>query len=98
MAKFRFDNKEEKKALQKRAEALKPKAIGVVATAQGWSQPRPNGTMELLVSFAGLDELLGDMETEVVEQVVDPEPVQVIEPPKLTPKKPGRPAKAEKAE
>jgi hypothetical protein len=73
MANFKFDSKEEKVRLKARAEALKPKVANVVATALGWAQSRPNGTLELLVSFRGLDELLGDMEPEAV----DPNPVEV---------------------
>lgn len=74
MANFKYDNHEDKKRLKDRALALKPRpATNVIATDMGWSHARPNGTMELLVSFKGLDALLGDVEPEVI----DPNPVEV---------------------
>lgn len=80
MARFNFATQEEKEGLKARAEKLRPlNVFNLVATARGWEQSRPNGTLELLVSFAGLDELLGDVEPVVVEGapvevVVAPEP------------------------
>lgn len=68
MAKFKFDSKEEKVRLQERAQSLKPKANNIVATELGWCQSRPNGTLEVLVSFAGLDSLLGDIDVEVTDE------------------------------
>jgi hypothetical protein len=65
MAKMKFDSPEEKKRLQERALALKPRVAGVVVTDQGWAVARPKGTMEILVSFKNLDELLGDAVSEV---------------------------------
>jgi hypothetical protein len=76
MARFAYVNQEEKEALKARALKSKPNAFNLVATERGWEQSRPNGTLELLVSFAGLDELLGDVApTEVVG-----EPVEVVVP------------------
>jgi hypothetical protein len=108
MAKFKFDSKEEKVRLQERAQSLKPKANNIVATELGWCQSRPNGTLEVLVSFAGLDTLLGDIDVEVtdeapieirisLEDVVDEEEtaseVEEAEPVVVAPKKGGRPKK-----
>lgn len=74
MAKFKFETKEEKQALKARAENLKPKNVAnLVATDRGWAQARPNGNLEILVSFHGLDELLGDIEPEIVDET----PVEV---------------------
>lgn len=73
MANFKFETKAEKQRLQERAQLLKPKANNIVATELGWSQSRPNGTLELLVSFRGLDELLGDIDVEVTDET----PVEV---------------------
>lgn len=74
MAKFRFDTPEEKASLVARAKALKPRGVAnVVATSLGWAVPQINGNLELLVSFSGLDELLGD----VTPEVIDPTPLEV---------------------
>lgn len=74
MANFKHETPEEKARLKARAEAIKPKNVAnVVATDMGWCHPRPNGTLELLVSFRGLDELLGDVEPDIV----DPAPIEV---------------------
>ena len=59
MTQIKYDTAEELANLQRRAMVLKPKLPSVIATSLGWEQPRPNGTLELIVSFKGLDELLG---------------------------------------
>jgi hypothetical protein len=76
MARFEPTDLAHKEALKARAEKLKPNAFNLVATARGWEQSRPNGTLELLVCFAGLDELLGD---NAPAEVVG-EPVEVVVP------------------
>lgn len=59
MKQVTHETTEQLQALQNRALVLKPNLPNVIATSMGWSQPRPNGTLELLVSFGGLDEILG---------------------------------------
>lgn len=71
MAKTKFDTAEAKKRLQERAEKLKPKVVGVIATERGWAVAQPNGTLELLVSYGGLDALLGDVTPEFVGEPID---------------------------
>jgi hypothetical protein len=71
MAKTKYDTPEDKQRLQERALALKPKQLGVIATELGWAIPQARGTLELLVSFKNLDELLGDAVSEV-EQTGEP--------------------------
>lgn len=71
MAKTNYDSIEEKQNLQARALMLKPTVTGVIATDRGWAIPQSRGTMELLVSFGGLDQLLGD-EISQTEQVGEP--------------------------
>lgn len=70
----RFVTADNIEGLKARAESLRPRAPNVVATARGWEQARPNGSLELLVSFAGLDSLLGEAEPAVGE------PVEVVVP------------------
>ena len=89
MAKFNFENAEEKSALRERAMISKPRVHNVVATELGWCIPRPNGTLEVLVRFHGLDDILGDLSLDinpvieaapVVEVIVEtPAAVEVIE-------------------
>lgn len=79
MAKFNYDDAEHKKLLQERALAQKPNVVGVVATERGWCIAQPSGYMEVLVSFAGLDELLGDLTPEAI----DPTPVEVTPEPSV---------------
>lgn len=108
MAKTKYDTPEEKKRLQERAEALKPKQPGVIATELGWAVARPNGTLELLVSYKNLDELLGDAVSEVelvgepivikaeeapAEEAAAEEPAPTDETAPVEKKKPGRPKK-----
>lgn len=64
-----------KEGLKARALGMKPKLPNVIATARGWEQTRPSGAFEILVSFKGLDELLGDNSG---DQVADAAPVEVI--------------------
>lgn len=76
MARFTPDNEEHKQAMIERALKLKPRHNGpIVATERGWMTPHANGYLELLVSFAGLDELLGSAST--ADQEVEAEPVEV---------------------
>jgi hypothetical protein len=76
MARFTPENEADKQALIARALKLKPRHQGnIVATDKGWSIPHANGYMELLVSFAGLDSLLGEEST--ADQDVSAEPVEV---------------------
>jgi hypothetical protein len=87
MAWTKFDNKEEKKRLQERALALKPKQAGVIATELGWATVSAKGTLEILVRYDNLDELLGD-EISEVEQVGEPlviAPETVVEPVAIAP-------------
>ena len=107
MANFKHETPEEKARLKERAEILKPRNVSnLVATELGWAQSRPNGTLELLVSFRGLDALLGDVEPEVIDET----PIEVTveahveapveeapaeEPVVVAPKKAGRPKKAD---
>lgn len=72
MAKVKYDTPEEKQRLIDRAIALRPNVANVVATDKGWAVPQHNGTMELLVSFGKLDELLGSE-----EPVVEGEPLEL---------------------
>lgn len=71
MAWTKFDNKEEKKRLQDRALALKPRVAGVIATELGWALPTVKDTLEILVRYDNLDSLLGD-EISEVELVGEP--------------------------
>ena len=78
MAKFNFETVSEKSALRDRAIMSKPRVSNVVATELGWCVPRPNGTLEVLVRFHGLDEILGDLSldiTSAVEPVAETTPV-----------------------
>lgn len=76
MARFIPDNEADKQALIERALKLKPRHQGViVATDKGWATPHSNGYVELLVSFAGLDALLGEAAT--ADQDASAEPVEV---------------------
>lgn len=76
-----YRTQEDKQRLIERAIALKPKVLGVVATDRGWVIAQPKGTVELLVSFPGLDELLAEDKPEViVEPVVEDVPVVIVEP------------------
>lgn len=76
MAWTKFENADEKKRLQERALALRPKVPGVVATELGWALPTVKGTMEILVRYDGLDALLGDAVSEV-EVVGEPIVIEV---------------------
>ena len=62
---------EEKQRLIERAIVLKPREHGVFATDRGWAIKQPRGTIELLVSFPGLAELLSEDKL-VVEKSVEP--------------------------
>lgn len=66
------ETQEHLEALKSRALVMKPNIPNVIATSMGWGQPRQNGTIELLVSFGGLDSLLG-----LESQLVDDEPLAV---------------------
>lgn len=74
MSRFTAIDAADKAALKARALSLKPRALNVVATALGWSQSRPNGQLELLVSFRDLDDLLGDLSS---DQEATAEPITV---------------------
>ncbi len=75
MARFAPESEADKQALKERALKLKPKYVNnVVATDKGWANPRPSGYLELLVSFAGLDALLGDV---AEDQDISAEPIEV---------------------
>lgn len=76
MARFSPQSEADKQALIARANALKPRYLaGVIATDKGWAQVRPSGYVEVLVCFAGLDELLGSEAT--ADQDVAAAPVEV---------------------
>lgn len=59
MKQIKYDSDEHLDAIKRRALIMKPNAPNVIATSMGWEQSRPNGTLELLVSFADLDSILG---------------------------------------
>jgi hypothetical protein len=88
---IKYETQEHKLRLQARANSLKPSVATVIATSRGWEVPQARGTMELLVSFPGLDALLGDNTPELV--IVDPIIVVTEAAPKAAPvaatKKPG---------
>jgi hypothetical protein len=95
MANTNYETPEDKQRLQERALALKPKQLGVIATELGWAVPQARGTLELLVSFKNLDELLGDAVSEVEQDgepiVIAPEAVAEV-PPAPVPEAPVAPA------
>lgn len=102
MSRFTPIDAADKEAMKARALALKPRALNVVASAQGWSQVRPNGSLELLVSYRGLDELLGDatsdqdstaepVEVAAEEVAVEDTVADAAPEPAAAPKKAGRP-------
>lgn len=73
MKQIKYDSDEHLESIKRRAMIMKPNAPNVIATSMGWEQPRPNGTLELLVSFADLDTILG-IETKPDE---DSEPLAI---------------------
>lgn len=101
MARFTPVDDADKEVMKARALKQKPNVKNVVATEKGWAVPHNNGTLELLVSFAGLDALLGDLSTDQDKEaepvVVEPEAVEetTAEPVK---KKGGRPKKVDSVE
>lgn len=73
MKQIKYDNDEHLESIKRRAMIMKPNVPNVIATSMGWAQARPFGGMELLVSFADLDTILG-IETEVQDEL---EPIVV---------------------
>lgn len=67
MSKFEYKDEESKASLKRRALLLKPNLDYLLATKDGWEVRRPNGTLELLVSFKGLNELIADETIELYE-------------------------------
>lgn len=78
MARFTPADDADKEILKARALKQKPNVKLVVATARGWEVPHNNGTMEILVSFKGLDELLGDLSSDQ-DKEADPVVIEAIE-------------------